>query len=213
MSCAERPSQTATDVKSATPPTVTASESPITTKEPTDQGSEHLRFKGVPIDGTLSEYVSKMKRAGFTHLSTEDGTAYLQGDFAGFKGCTIRVTTIKSVNKVNMIDVMFPEQRNWRSLQSVYQQLKNMLTEKYGNPSECVEEFQLDSYENTPVTDDDKLHKLYMDECTWYTTYSTTEGDIQLSLSKTGYVSPCIMLGYWDRINTQAVRSQAMEDL
>lgn len=25
------------------------------------QSSEHLKFKGVPIDGTLSEYVSKMK--------------------------------------------------------------------------------------------------------------------------------------------------------
>ena len=25
------------------------------------QSSEHLKFKGVPSDGTLSEYVSKMK--------------------------------------------------------------------------------------------------------------------------------------------------------
>ena len=30
--------------------------------------SEHLTFKGVPIDGTLNEYVTKMKQAGFTHL-------------------------------------------------------------------------------------------------------------------------------------------------
>lgn len=47
--------------------------------------SEHLTFKGVPIDGTLSEYVAKMKSAGFKYLGEQDGTAILQGDFAGFK--------------------------------------------------------------------------------------------------------------------------------
>ena len=30
--------------------------------------SEHLSFKGVPIDGTLNEYVAKMKAAGFRTL-------------------------------------------------------------------------------------------------------------------------------------------------
>ena len=44
---------------------------------------EHLTFKGVPIDGTLSEYVAKMKSAGFKYLGEQDGTAILQGDFAG----------------------------------------------------------------------------------------------------------------------------------
>ena len=50
--------------------------------------SEHLSFKGVPIDGTLNEYVAKMKAAGFSYLGTQDGTAILQGEFAGFKNCT-----------------------------------------------------------------------------------------------------------------------------
>ena len=49
--------------------------------------SEHLTFKGVPIDGTLTEFVTKMKTAGFTHLGTQDGMAALQGDFAGYKNC------------------------------------------------------------------------------------------------------------------------------
>ena len=37
--------------------------------------SEHLTFKGVPIDGTLTEFVSKLKQKGLTHIGTEDGTA------------------------------------------------------------------------------------------------------------------------------------------
>ena len=54
-----------------------------------NQTSEHLTFKGVPIDGKLSEYVLKMQKNGFTHVSTKDGVALLKGDFAAYKGCTI----------------------------------------------------------------------------------------------------------------------------
>jgi hypothetical protein len=48
------------------------------------QTSEHLSFKGVPIDGTLNEYVSKMKNSGFTLIGIEDGVAMLKGDFAAY---------------------------------------------------------------------------------------------------------------------------------
>lgn len=172
--------------------------------------SEHLTFKGVPIDGTLSEYVAKMKSAGFKYLGEQDGTAILQGDFAGFKGCTIGVATLKSTNKVNTIVVIFPEQDDWAGLENSYEHLKSMLTEKYGEPSECVEKFQ--GYAN-PRTDNDKLHKLKMDECTWYTTYSTSKGDIQLSIDNQSVMSCFVMLRYFDKINTDAVRAQAMDDL
>jgi len=59
------------------------------------QTSEHLSFKGIPIDGTLDQYVSKMKQSGFTNLSTKDGTVLLSGDFAGYKNCIVGVSTLK----------------------------------------------------------------------------------------------------------------------
>ena len=48
--------------------------------------SPHLSFKGVPIDGTLNEYVQKRKQKGFDYLGTEDGIAILSGDFGKYKG-------------------------------------------------------------------------------------------------------------------------------
>ena len=59
------------------------------------QTTEHLKFKGVPIDGTLSEYVLKMKQAGFHLIETDDGVAVLEGEFAGYRGCLIGVKTFK----------------------------------------------------------------------------------------------------------------------
>ncbi|MGS2765128.1 hypothetical protein [Sinomicrobium sp. M5D2P9] len=47
--------------------------------------SGHMTFKGVPMDGTLNAYVSKMKKSGFMPLGTKDGIAMFTGDFAALK--------------------------------------------------------------------------------------------------------------------------------
>lgn len=174
------------------------------------QSSEHLKFKGVPIDGTLNEYVSKMKQAGFQLVGTDDGVALLEGEFAGYRGCLIAVSTLKSVNVVNAIGVVFPAREDWSSLEGDYEHLKSMLTTKYGEPADVVEKFQ--GY-STPRTNNDKLHELLMDRCTWYTIFETENGDIQLSLEKGDYGEYFVLLKYFDKINTEAVRSAAMEDL
>src|SRR5438045_7755766 len=67
--------------------------------------SKHLAFKGVPLDGPLDQYVSKMKQNGFKHLSTKDGIAMLQGDFAGYKDCHVGVSTLKQNDLVYKIGV------------------------------------------------------------------------------------------------------------
>lgn len=37
------------------------------------EASEHLTFKGIPIDGTLNNFVTKLTKKGFTHIDTTDG--------------------------------------------------------------------------------------------------------------------------------------------
>jgi hypothetical protein len=71
--------------------------------------NQHLLFKGVPIDGTLSEYVEKMKLNGFVVMDSEPGTYVLQGDFAGYKDCFVGVVTMKQKDLVSRIKVLFPE--------------------------------------------------------------------------------------------------------
>ena len=174
------------------------------------QTTEHLKIKGVPIDGILSEYVLKMKQAGFQLVGTDDGVALLEGEFAGYRGCLIGVSTLKSVNVVNTIGVVFPAREDWSSLEGDYEHLKSMLTEKYGEPSDVVEKFQ--GY-GDPQTDQEKWINIMTDNYTWYTIFETENGDIQLSLEKGDYGEYFVLLKYFDKINTEAVRSAAMEDL
>ena len=167
----------------------------------------HLKFKGVPIDGTLSEFMGKMKAAGFTHIGTEDGMAMLEGDFAGYKNCKVIVYTVKPLNIVSMIGVAFNERENWSDLESDYDFFKEMLTEKYGEPALVVEEFK-----NSPKDNNSKLHELKMDRCTWASAFQTESGDIELSIQQNNFRT-WVMLRYRDKVNTEKVRKQALEDL
>ncbi|MBO9592815.1 MAG: hypothetical protein J7599_07885 [Niabella sp.] len=153
--------------------------------------SKHLSFKGVPIDGTLNEFVLKMKKGGFTHTGTEEGLAVLKGDFASYKSCVIGVSTLKTKDLVSKIVVLFPERDTWSSLSSNYFTLKEMLTEKYGDPSDCVEKFQ--SY-SEPKNDNDKMFEVKFDKCKYLTIYETEKGSIQLSIDHDGVMRCMVKL-------------------
>jgi len=172
--------------------------------------SKHLTFKGVPIDGTLADFVSKMKKSGFTHKTTKDGVALLEGDFASYKGCIVGVSTLKQKDLVNKIAVMFPDLKTWSTLSSNYFGLKELLTEKYGSPSEVVEKF--DSY-SEPEDDGSKMYEVKFDRCKYYSIWETDKGEIQLSIDHNSVTSCFVKLAYFDKINSEAVKKQALDDL
>ncbi len=172
--------------------------------------TEHMTFKGVPIDGTLNEYISKMKQSGFTLIGTEDGVAMLKGDFAAYKGCIIGVATLKGKDLVSKITVIFPAQETWSSLSSNYYNLKELLTEKYGEPSEIVEKFDTHS---EPYDDRDRMHAVKMDNCKYYTIYELEKGSVQISIDHQSVISCFVTLTYFDKLNSEKVRQKAIDDL
>jgi len=174
------------------------------------QAADHLIFKGVPIDGTLSEYVTKMKQQGFTPIGAENGVSILKGDFASYKDCIVGVVTLEQKDLVSRITVIFPERGAWSSLVGNYFDLKEMLTQKYGEPTEYVEEF--DSY-SEPKDDGSRMNQVMFDNCKYYTTYETDKGTIQLSIEHDGVLSCYVMLAYFDKINSDIVRAKAIDDL
>lgn len=173
--------------------------------------NQHLSFKGVPIDGTLKAYTDAMIKAGFHHKGTYDGVAVLSGDFAGHKDCTIGVYTLKNLDVVSFISVLFPDQETWTSLKSEYETLKSMLTEKYGEPEESVEQFttNVHNYDNFFV-----MHALKDEKYEWYTNFSTELGSIKLTISEgEEYSTGRVVLVYMDKANGEKVRNAAMDDL
>ena len=172
---------------------------------------QHLSFKGVPIDGTLKAYTDAMVKAGFHYEGTQDGISLLTGDFAGYKNCIVGVSTLKNCDVVNRIAVLFPDRDTWSSLLGDYEHLKEMLTEKYGTPTDSKEKF-------TRYVGDDENGLIMLaikdGEYVWYTTFTTELGEIELSLVEgTKYQTAKVRLLYSDKANSDKVRKAAMDDL
>lgn len=168
----------------------------------------HLTFKGVPIDGTLEEYVAEMKEVGFHLESVENGLALFYGDFAAYKDCIIGVSTLDGKDLVSKVTVIFPEMTTWSDIESNYNNLKELLTIKYGEPDRFEEKF-----ETIYIQGDDqgKMRALRTENCKYWSSFELKNGTIQLSMEHFNY--PCVMLAYFDKINTEYIRQKALEDL
>ena len=170
--------------------------------------SEHLTFKGIPIDGSLTDFTTQMKQKSFTHLATEDGTAAFVGEFASYKNCTIGVLCSKSTQIVSKVGVIFPKCDTWPKLYSNYSQLKELLIIKYGEPTEITEMFQ----GNEPDDDNLKMLDVQMNRCKYISLWETEKGTIILAITYANYKS-FVTLVYEDKINSDAVRNSALDDL
>ena len=172
--------------------------------------SEHLTFKGIPIDGSLEAYVNKMKKAGFEYVGEADDAAMFKGEFAGYKNCSIGVITLKKYDLVNRVSVLFQTTDSWQELYANYTSLQKMLTKKYGKPADTVELFEGDFQ---PGDDMDRMRELRMDRCKIYTVFTLPKGTIQLEIIKGVLSGGSVRLSYWDKLNTWVIEEKAMEDL
>lgn len=121
------------------------------------------------------------------------------------------VSTLKNLDVVSHIAVLFPDKKTWSAVLGDYETLKAMLTEKYGTPSDSQEKF-------TGYVGDNHngliMHALKAGEYVWYTTFITELGDIELSImAGTEYDTACVRLSYYDKANAEKVRNAAIDDL
>ena len=169
----------------------------------------HMKFKGVEIDGTPQEFVQKLKAKGFTYMGKESGSDMLLGDFAGFKECVVGVASF--ADKVAKVAVIIPDDSNsWNLLYGKYSSLKEMLTQKYGEPTSDKEEWQ--GYGGKPRDDNSCMHELQMNRANIGSYFETPVGDIELIILSIK-MQCCVMLTYYDAVNYKAAVNSAMEDL
>lgn len=100
--------------------------------------AQHMKFNGISMGETPTVFINKLKAKGFTPISQSGDV--LSGKFCGVKDCTI-VVTIKR-NTICGTTVIFPQSEKWKYLKNRYNCFKSILIQKYGNPTECEEEFQ-----------------------------------------------------------------------
>ena len=77
---------------------------------------EHLSFKGVPIEGSMTEFCQKLKAKGFTSIGRENNITLFSGDFTGRKA-TVGVTATDDGKNVFAVVVLFDSSGEWNTLE------------------------------------------------------------------------------------------------
>lgn len=166
----------------------------------------HFTFKDIPINGSLNQFVAQLKKQGFTVMKTTDLDAILSGKFTGEDVYIFVQATTKTVYGVT---VMYNKQTSWKSIKSQYENMKSMLTAKYGEPREIIEKFDAShsDYENLGL----ELYALSEDKCTYMTHFATETGNGMIRLR----ISPdaSLVINYVDTVNYLLVSSKAYNDL
>lgn len=156
---------------------------------------KHLEFEGVPINGTLYEFLGSLAFEDCTFKSEGENDAWLSIHRGLYKDWDVVIKYIPKSKFVYEVYVESPYQNTWDSLLLSYEIQKKKLIEEYGEPSICVEKFLGDTIFNS---DSLKFEYLRDDKCAYWTEFNLPFGDIILQMTS----SACIGVNYIDNKNS-----------
>lgn len=126
--------------------------------------SEHIKFMGIPMEGSFDDFRDKVIAKGFRFEMTNDnGLTILHGPFAGHQASILLQPNRK--NEIHRVQLIFGDGNyyftSWKKIANLYYELKDLLISKYGQPEECTEEF----VGKKPITDKSKILAVAEEKC------------------------------------------------
>lgn len=179
--------------------------------------TEHLKFMGIPIDGSPKAFANKLKSRGFTlEDPLSPNILWMTGTFAGISNSNVFIYKSPATANVYRVRVMFPNVDSWSELEMRYSKFKDWLSQKY-LLLESTEEFQ--GY--PPSSDSDKMTKLILDNCTYLCRYGAGSssgeflGAIYLAIksSSSVYGEGYVCIEYQDYLNGVKAEQGFLDDL
>ena len=170
--------------------------------------SQHLVFKGIPIDGDFNVFAQKLVQKGFKKTEvTQDGIV-LKGNFMATPDVMVIVYPDPKTKNVSSVIAMVEAGENWPSIENSYNNVVDLYTEKYGEPTEHIEEF------STDVHDDDYFRKQALNDgqCNYKSLWKVEGGNIAISLAYFKY-KYYVVCTYIDMQNVKALRQTMIDDI
>lgn len=169
---------------------------------------EHLSFKGIPIEGSMTAFCQKLKAKGFTSSGSENNLTLFTGDFTG-RNATVGVTATDDGKDVFAVVVLFDPSGEWNALINTYDYYKDLYTRKYGKPSISKEKNPALSDSNTAL-----MAEVHQGTVVYGSAWEVTGGDIQLSIEKSsGVYKGMVMIRYRDSQNVEAKIQNDLNDI
>lgn len=173
-----------------------------------NMAQEHLSFKGIPIEGSMTSFCQKLKAKGFTQIGRDNNVTLFIGDFTGKKS-TVGVVAGDDGKNVFGVTVIFDASKEWNTLINTYNYYKDLYSRKYGVPSITKETNPALIDSNTA-----KMAEVYQGTVTWGSAWNIIGGSIDLSIEKSnGIYEGMVIIRYRDSQNVEAKIKSDMEDI
>lgn len=177
----------------------------------TSMAQEHLSFKGIPLEGQMSDFCDKLEGKGFTKLGNDNNTTLFVGDFTG-RDATIGVIADDDGENVYSVVVLFDSSDEWKVLVSIYDYYKDLYTRKYGKPKASIEknkELMSTSPDNSLL-----MIELHQRRAIWGSLWEVTGGEIEINIEKAeGYLEGAVVIRYRDAQNEEIKIQKHLEDI
>lgn len=152
---------------------------------------EHLRFKNVPMDGTVINFTKELIKQGFIVKKENKNLHVLTGNFIG-RPCEVRLVATKKTAAIWKVVVLLPTVKDWAPLKIDYMSLKNAFVDKYGE-GKSYEFFSKPYAEG----ESDEMEALSFGRCHYITYWEKPEGTVALQITTEGRIT----ITYEDALN------------
>lgn len=172
----------------------------------TAYSQEHLKFKGIEIDGKIEQMAKKLEAAGFECTSPDKSS--FKGVFAG-REASISVFT-NMVDNVYRIAVSYDMSNTpWRAIKTEMVVFEENLTKKYGAPTSAIYEFDRHYADGSGR----EINGFMMERNHWSTNWEIETGNIGIMFAQGKMTPPMIIIYYQDKLNYQVQEEQIYDDL
>lgn len=172
------------------------------------QETEHLKFKGIPIEGSVDDFGKKLVAGGFSQIAKN---AY-RGKFMR-SDCTV-VLIAADNGMIWRVAIAFGDVKTWSTLRSAFDGYIDLYKEKYGAPAKVTKTFTgnyVDLVRNSP---DWAMYAIGEDACNYNAYWKLKQGLIDMRIVKgKSYGRGSIMITYTDDTNKAVVRSADLDEI
>ena len=151
-----------------------------------EDDDNHIKFKGIPVNGTVQQVRAKIINAGFV----PDGEP-LVGKFAGLK-VKVYVGGDDNTNLAYSVIVVSDEEKSWGTLKQKYLKVREMYIQKYGEPTKDMQTFGDPYYEG----EGDELEATENHKCLYSSCFAVPGGEVQILIANRS-----VMICFDDAIN------------
>lgn len=184
---------------------------------------EAIKFMGIPMEGPFSTFKNRLEEKGLKYVTTNSvGDHVFQGKFAGYNA--IELVQITPKNTVYKCGVIIGEGTDgfstWNNLISAYNDIKNLLTQKYGD---SIPEYTTEEFEHGDVKESERLYELKMGRCKYCVCFNIRGritsahmdlsnmpiGSVEVSLTQSG----CVQVLYVGLKNLDEMERLKIDDV